>query len=207
MVWARAGAALFALWLVATIAQYLAALAGNPVTGVGSFLLSPFNMDFMMGGGLAYAYRIMRFPATPWPLIAGLILLPLVLYGLGQAGIHRLGLDDYTSPGAVVSILAIGLVFAVIVYGLLALQGKIRAAGWLLLLGDISYSLYLVHTVANSVLQRIVIHLPDGLKAIGAGHILLVLGGCVAGWIVHIGIEKPASRWLRPRLLGKRGSD
>lgn len=69
---------------------------------------------------------------------------------------------------------------------------------WLVFLGNISYSLYLVHTVVLTTFERYEPAHPVLDPKTFSGMALAVLASCGAAWLMHIGIEKPFIR------LGKK---
>lgn len=201
LAWRRAGAAVFAAWAAAACVQLGLAATGRPVTGLASFFLSTYSLDFMIGMALSIAHRRLRFSPSLVPLAAALVLLAALL-AIGESqGYNRQGMADYVSMPATWWTLALGLGFAAVLHGLIRADTLVRVPSYGMALGAMSYALYLIHTIGNSAFQRIAILLPDGLKAIGAGQILLTLGGIAAAWVFHRRIEQPLTRTLRHRLL------
>lgn len=113
----------------------------------------------------------------------------------------RTSTSDYLSLAAACWTPATGAVFAVLLWGMVAVEPIVAVPRWGMTLGSASYAIYLVHVPVNTLMQRVAQRLPDGWRAWGAGHLLLVLCGVTAGIAVHWIIEKPITRWLRARLL------
>lgn len=206
LAWPRAGAAVFAVWAAAACVQLALAATGRPVTGLASFFLSAYSLDFMIGLALGIAHRRLPFSPSLVPLAAALALLAALLTIGESQGFNRQGMADYISVPATWWTLVLGLGFAGVLHGLIRADSLVAIPPLGMALGAISYALYLIHTIANSAFQRIAILLPDTLKAIGAGQILLTLGGIAAAWVFHQRIELPLTRTLRHRLLPNRTS-
>lgn len=200
------GKALFALWFLAAAVQLVLTLSGRPVTGLPSFFLSSFTLDFLAGMLVAVVHRRRAFSPTALPLVLALVALCFAFVVQQHFGIKRTGLADYVSVAAEYWTLLLGLLFAFLLHGLLRVEKRWHVPEWLVVLGGASYAIYLVHTLANSLLQRIAIRLPSTLIAWGMGHTLLLLGGLIAGIIVHFLFEKPVTKALRARLLPRSTS-
>ncbi|MEG8039989.1 acyltransferase family protein [Sphingomonas sp. LR60] len=100
-----------------------------------------------------------------------------------------------------------GIPACAIVAGALALEGGTRRST-LKLLGDASYSIYLMHPLVLFVLRRVIAHVPLGGWLGFTLFITLALSGSIiAGLIVHRFVEKPLARLLtRKRPLIGRSS-
>ena len=73
----------------------------------------------------------------------------------------------------------------------------------MLRIGDASYSIYLSHAFLAGIIARFAGRLPGGATGQIAG-ILFGLAVCsLAGWFVHLYIERPLTQIAR-RLLGRR---
>lgn len=203
----RWGLALFAFWGGAAVVQMALVAAGDPVTGVASQFLSTYTLDFLIGAGVAWLHRHGRLPRGRWVLPAGLVLLVAAAVVEEWAGLGRTGLNDYVSPAATFWTLALGLVFAAVVVGLLAAETRRSAPRWALTLGGASYAIYLVHTPVNSVVQRALVWLPEPVLAMGGGHVVLIVAGTAMGVAVHKVYEAPLVRALRRRWLNRAQPD
>jgi peptidoglycan/LPS O-acetylase OafA/YrhL len=76
---------------------------------------------------------------------------------------------------------------------------------WLVLLGDASYALYLVHSFAN----RGVLHLTTflGLDLAGAALLYIsaaMIGGVLLAVAIHLVFERPIGTALRQALIGRQ---
>jgi peptidoglycan/LPS O-acetylase OafA/YrhL len=66
-------------------------------------------------------------------------------------------------------------------------------------LGDISYSTYLTHPMAESVLRRLPVHVSSPVA-----HLVVIMAIVyIMSWVSYSAIEVPAKRWLR-RVVGRR---
>lgn len=145
-------------------------------------LLSPINLEFVMGMGVAYLARGAENRIAVPILLSGSVLLALLLawpYALEQRALF-------------------GLPFSLLVLGgiLLERQGKLVMPRQLVLMGDASYSIYLVHNPLVSLTSRLVARL-QGFASWGLGMIVGVAASVVVGVLYHWLIEKPLIRLFR----------
>jgi peptidoglycan/LPS O-acetylase OafA/YrhL len=191
----RAGIALFAGWTLAVLVQMGLVLAGRPVGGIAAFFLSSYEIDFLLGA--AVAWNAARIRPGAGLLAAGVVLVAGALWLGERWGIGRSSLADYTSFGATWWVVVLGLCFAVLLAGMLAIETKVRVPGWLSALGASSYALYLVHVPIEQAIVGFAARHPPAL-------VLMVVVPVAAGLALHYGFERPVSRWLRARLLPAR---
>ena len=144
------------------------------------------NLEFVFG---MLACRAARVASPRWA--------PLCL-ALGAAGLtayFALGIDP-VGPWRPL----LGLVLALLVLGgvLLERAGHIAVPGWLILTGNASYAIYLVHAPLASLAARVMGKLgtPGGWPASVA---LCVALGIAAGLIYHLAYERPALALARGR--------
>lgn len=193
------------LWGLGSFVQIGVILAdGAGLQGVSSMVFSSFTLDFLMGIGLAVAYRHRRFGAAWWPLLVGLGVLVSVLALTYLYHIKRQGFADYVSIEALLWVPVLGAAFATVVYGLLRAESFVSPRNWLIGLGSASYAIYLVHTPVGGALLRVTPYLPQALIDNGAILALLVAGGVAAGYALHHYFERPVARWLRRRYVPSR---
>lgn len=197
----RWGAALFAAWGAAALGQAALVAAGRPIGGVASFFLSAFTLDFLFGAAVAWAYARGRLPRGGWVMPAALAAVVAAFWLQGRLGLGRQGMLDYVSAGATFGTMILGLGFAALLVGLLAVEERRAAPGWAVALGAASYATYLVHTPVNSVMQHLARLLPEPVLALGGGHALLTVAGVAVGVAVHRVFEAPVARALRRRWL------
>ena len=180
------GAALLAGWFVMSA---LCFVATTPCPN----LFSPEHLGFLFGMAGCYLVRTARLPVPSALLFAGLLGFAscYVLAGLGAVGDLNAILTDPRARGALPPLVLSGLL---IVIGLAELE---RAKGWrapraLRMLGDASYSLYLLHFPV----------LVATIKLFARGHgerfvplPLLIAGGTVVTVVVavafHAAVERP----------------
>lgn len=192
------GRLIFSLWALACIVQLGLMLAGHQIGGLASFFLSAYSLDFMIGMLIARLHETRTFKPSGTALFAGVATLGVALFLDLGIGFHRLGPTDYVTTQAGWFTLALGVSFGIILHGLVTLEGNLKAPPLLVTLGGATYALYLVHTPVNGlavlVLKRFGIaeHLAGG-----AGAILLVILGTVAGLLLHRFFERPVGSWLR----------
>jgi exopolysaccharide production protein ExoZ len=168
--------------LVIVVAQYF-------FTPLGwlRYPLSLLNIEFMLGVGAAWLVRTQLFQGSDTAIVmvgGSLACVALWLMGPEKGAYFRL-------------LFAAGLALVIVGF---AVQEQAVAAQWpalLLVLGNASYSIYLVHNPLLSITQRVAGHI--GLAwapALVWGVVLSVL----AGWIYFRLVERPALRLFQSRL-------
>lgn len=192
----RVGYAAMALWLLGTVAQLGALAIGRGATGLGSFFVSSYTLDFFFGMGIAALHARRSFAPKWWPLLLGFALMAIAFAWDANNSSHRFGPSDYVSPQAAWFTLVLGVIFALIVHGLVRLEGRLQAPRALVILGGATYSLYLIHAPLNGFLMRFLRSHADVLSS-GAGAALLVAAGTAAGIALHHLFEKPVGHWLK----------
>jgi peptidoglycan/LPS O-acetylase OafA/YrhL len=196
----RLGLVIFALWLFCCLTQMFLVLNGTPITGLASFFFYSLQIEFFLCELLSHFVTRRSRSSSRNPILLALPILAALLLIESEFGISRSSLTDYTSFASTFWTVALGSAFAAVLYGLLRLEGLLRIHRFWVLLGGASYSIYLVHTFSNTIMQRALVHFPAGVQE-NFGHVLLVVAGVSAGIALHLFIEKPLTRKLRQALL------
>jgi peptidoglycan/LPS O-acetylase OafA/YrhL len=152
-------------------------LSFNPLVRLPEFVVGVF------AGRLFLARNDNRSLAAPL-MIGGLAIVAAITLLVGKI------------PSPFISAGFLSPAFAAIIYGL-ALRPKwasFLGARWLVLLGDASYSLYLLHSIVISKVFDRLPHLPLWLRVSAA-----LAGGLGASLVSYLIVEEPARRLLRPR--------
>jgi peptidoglycan/LPS O-acetylase OafA/YrhL len=152
-------------------------LSFNPLLRLPEFLVGVF------AGGLFLSVKNKRALATP-----------LVLFGL--AVVMTLVLVANRIPRPLISAGFLSPAFAAIIYGL-ALRPRwagFLEAGMLVLLGDASYSLYLLHSTVISTVSGHMSSLHWSIRAS-----LAFLAAVIASLCSYYVVEEPCRKLLRPR--------
>jgi len=190
----------YLLFALIIVSPRVGALAGI-LWGISCFLISPinplteellsfWNFAFFLGIASAVSYRILDSKFWPIFIFAGIILCATIFTG------GALDLKDKRSW----LILPISGGFASIVLGL-ALAEK---GGWAVkqgigtLIGDASYSIYLVHSAVISVAVVVIAKL--GLQNTLPHWLMffpVLAGSILAGVLAHLLVEKPILKALR----------
>ncbi|HWY61125.1 MAG TPA: acyltransferase [Rhizomicrobium sp.] len=189
----RAGIVLFVAWAAVVFVQLLLISFGHPIKGTASLVLSTYQIDFIFGAAVAYSYFKGRLRMS---LSAGLISLAMTLSAFWMIRNYQEGGTSYTAVTTAWVTLVLGAGFGGLLLDLLSLEGRVFPS-LLVLIGNASYSIYLIHTAANVILQRIAAYFPHGLLAFGAGQAFLFVGGVSAGVALHLFVEKPVVQGLR----------
>jgi peptidoglycan/LPS O-acetylase OafA/YrhL len=155
-------------------------------------LADPIVLEFLLGAGLGIAVirgrGLGRLPAV-LSIVGGVLLLVLASPG--------------SQPWSRLATWGVGAIFAVT--GIVALEGAVgrRLPRWLLLLGDASYSIYLVQTFCFPVLHLLLARMaPEMVHArpVAAGVAMLLaslLMTSVAGVLLFRLVERPMTERLR----------
>lgn len=145
-------------------------------------LLAPINLEFVLGMGVAYLARGFSNRFGMLMLLLGSTILVLLL----------------SWPFAVECRVLFGLPFAALVLGgvMLERQGKLVLPRRMVLIGDASYSIYLIHNPLVSLTSRLVGRL-QGYASWGLGMLVGVFASVVIGVLYHLIVEKPLIRLFR----------
>jgi exopolysaccharide production protein ExoZ len=129
----------------------------------------------------------------------------LVWLALGSSvSLAVLDLNSSWDSLAVDRSIAYGVVFALLLFGLVQAEGRGHIGGGgkaMQLLGDSSYALYLVHFPLMSALCKLLTAAGfRGMAGAGFALALLILASICAGVAFHLWVEKPVMRGLRALL-------
>ncbi len=172
---------------LAAVALALAALAvaGAYLQSDNALLLTytrPIILEFAVGMVLGHLWLAGRVPGAA----AGLVLVLAALAGFAAIGIFRLPFDEWTC----------GPLAAALVLGVLALEagGRVRRFALPTALGDASYSIYLWHTFAISVVAKVGerLHIAPSATLFAAA-----ICGIAAGLVAYRLIERPLLSFRR----------
>ena len=194
----RLGAAVLAAWFAAIAANIcLITAAGSPLTGglAGTWLLAPFNIEFLAGMGVT-AVVLHRRIARPLTLLAaGLAMFLLCAAAETWAGE---GLNDWPPLH-----LGYAAATALVLTGLVARE---QASGLpvptaLVALGDASYALYLLHIIVIMLGVFVLRHLRSVVALpLDLAFPTLVLAAVIAAILFTRTIERPMLDVLRRAL-------
>jgi peptidoglycan/LPS O-acetylase OafA/YrhL len=185
------GAGVLGVWFASSLLMLAFGGAAYPV----KFLFSPLHILFALGLGVCWLVqeRRVRIPAL-WA-VAGVTLFLGV--GMTDAG-------GQTWLASNVRSVLYGVGSSMAIAGLVTLeqQGRIVAGPLLRLLGDASYSIYLIHFTMFSAMAKLFarLHLLHALPAAIWYATMLALA-CSGGIALHLLVEKPLIGLLRARAL------
>ncbi|MBI1384684.1 MAG: acyltransferase family protein [Rhizobiales bacterium] len=152
------------------------------------FFLGAINLEFLFGvaAALWVANGARRLPPALYVLIGAAIL--TLWWWLGA------GLEVRVVFGLAVAFIMVGATSA-------ELAGRLGAPSVLILLGNASYAIYLLHNPIVSVTSRLCAKVPilDGWLV---AMTVAIAVSVAAGLVYHLAIEKPLMALLRHRLLG-----
>jgi peptidoglycan/LPS O-acetylase OafA/YrhL len=183
------GKALGAAWFGATA---LLLLIGAE-TAFTEFFFSPYNLLFLFGIIAASRYQSSGV-GTAWALL---------VVGAAVFGATALGdVYGFLPLAFGVRTVLLGAGAAAMIAGLAALEWNkaLRTPGWIVLLGDASYAIYLLHISAMTACAKLIIAfgLADQVTPwLLFGIIFVAAVG--SGVLAHLLIEMPLLRWLATR--------
>jgi exopolysaccharide production protein ExoZ len=157
-------------------------------TGWSRYPLSPLNLEFMFGVLAAWIAKGTGSRLAPWWWAVAGVALALAMLTL---------MTEDNLPLARLAF-AFGLALVVVGFALLERGATLAWPALLLLMGNASYSLYLIHNPLLSVTQRLFGRLDLGwLVALPLGVAVSLLAGVLYFWLV----ERPALGFFRRRRL------
>jgi exopolysaccharide production protein ExoZ len=181
----RLGTGVFAAWMLCSVW----ALISRPTNPLLTVYTSPLHLLFGFGMG---AMLVVRFRAVPIPRL----LLVLGLTGFIAACVH----ENLTGVQLPIAAIWYGLNAAIAAVGVMELEraGKLRVPRILGLLGDASYSIYLVHLPLLSVMAKIIYPLWLQMRIpLIVPFLLMAVSSVALGVLAHILVERPLLNLMR----------
>jgi len=181
-------------WLVMGLVAWGAAIVASNLLLVPSgwlrYPLSWLNIEFMFGGLSAWAVKSAVYRGDPKPLsLLGLAAASAMLFMIHHLPANHLRL-----------LFVLGLACMMVGFAPWEQSASLPWPGWLLLLGNASYSIYLIHNPLVSITQRLAARI--GLGWVGAmvfGVVLSVL----AGYVYYLLVERRFLDFFRSRFVGR----
>jgi peptidoglycan/LPS O-acetylase OafA/YrhL len=184
----RWGGAVLTAWIGLVAIGLVAPFGSFP----GTFLGNLYHCYFLAGMLVALALKRCTIPMPRLVAVLGAI----VFLGTGMFEVHGGPLDARERMAGYLTgsvLLLAGLIEA-------ERRGRLRTPRWLIFLGDASYSIYLVHFCALSVVAKLA---KTAALDAWVPHVLLLFALAAAavgtGCLFHIAVERPLLRLLRPR--------
>ncbi len=184
----RLGAGALGIWFGLSLAPL--ALPGLPV--VASYYLNPKHLLFAFGLGAAV---LLRRRAIPAPLMLSAFGVVLFL----ATGWEEVGLGALPEAGRSL-LYGLGATAALIGGVELERRGRLRVPRALVLLGEASYAIYLVHLAVLVMLAKLVQRGPlhSGAPPL-VWYAVFATAAVLAGVGFHLAVERPLTRALNPR--------
>ncbi len=174
------GLPLLLVWMALSVFS-IGAGQGNLLT---DFYFAELHWLFGFGMAAAWLVRNRTLPGA------------LAFACCGLAGFLSAGADEgywHILPDSV-RMIVFGVASMLIVLGLVELErsGRMRVPGWLVLLGDASYAIYLVHFLALSLLAKLAWSSGTaGLVPTQLAFVILAVLAVAAGTLCHLLVERP----------------
>lgn len=191
------GALLIGLW-VATI------IVIGPVLGTPEphWFIHSWNLYFF--AGIAAYLALQRIdPRHGVTILAAGVVLLATCFALGLVD-SRIAVAQRTPMKLIV--LVFPFTFILLGAALAETHHRWSYPRWLLLLGDASYAIYLVHSGAISALALIARHFSGGLLPPLLLYGIILLLAVVAGVLAHLIVERPLLAGIRRVEWGRRGA-
>jgi peptidoglycan/LPS O-acetylase OafA/YrhL len=186
-------------WLLLIAANNAAPHMLSHFAWLGNFL-RPLNLEFVLGITIAALIQARIFFRRPRLLIC------LGIIGiLAVAALKHFGPNPYPEYDGKMRALLFGVPCALVLYGAIVIEclGKTAYSKLLLLLGDASYSIYLVHFVLIQLLMlNPIIAAVKNPAAFFLWELLVIVLVLAAGVLIHLKVEKPLLRTLKHRFVG-----
>ena len=175
----QSGTALMAAWFIGIVWTMFLGQTNSPL-GV---LFHPRNLEFFVGMAAAEICR--RFDSMPrpqWIAILGCA----IFAAAATASSHHVG-EEILLAGY-----ALGSGLIIVGATLAEMQGNLRVPAFLIMVGRASYSIYLVHYFALSIIIKGLMY-TGWLALVGPTGCFLVLvsGALGAGIVLHVWVEAP----------------
>lgn len=175
------------------LAPMASGLFRAPGFGLADLVLSPFNVQFLMGIGAA---RLVVNGAVPCPIIiAGFGVTVFVVTAI-------LDVNGVVAVNQLMTAMLYGSGSALMVGGIAATEraGLLRLGSWAELVGGASYALYLVHPAVVGIVARL-LAMADILRSLPAWIVVAVQAGVsvAIALMIHRGLELPIMRCIRRR--------
>ncbi|WP_296256296.1 MULTISPECIES: acyltransferase family protein [unclassified Pseudomonas] len=153
-------------------------------------VLHPYALEFILGVALALLFYGRYSGRIPTSAVA-VALFAALLPGVGLIGYYRL-FDDQ----GMLRMLSVGAVFGTLIFALALLERRrlIKVPGWLVAVGDMSYTLYLSHLLVLGVVGRfwqMFGNWPNSLLDNALFAALMVAAVLCYGWVGYRWFEKP----------------
>ena len=177
----KLGIIVFGIWLLVIIASgFLDRPASEGFSNV-------WSLNFLCGGVAYWMASKANVSSGAWLFAIGVGLLGLLVF----SGIVPRGME--LAPHQPLMMVALGLTFAAVLAGAVLLERRFSFAPpkSLLLIGDASYSIYLVHSAVISVSAQIYHALMPGFLSPDTLFVVLAAGSVVAGCCIHLLVERP----------------
>jgi len=203
----RIGTAVMVAWLLGILLSW---------EGSAHHMLHPFNLLFIIGLLAAASFFRLRSvnPTSRGAISAASFATGVILFVGTAVYYSSLGVDDAAWPDHPVTILGFGLATALLVMASISprIEAFFRERELLLLMGNASYSIYLVHLWAEKTAYKLVKAIDPGLAA-GTGQnpfvsdlllLFIVIVAILCGIAVHLKIERPLLAYLREKMGATR---
>lgn len=205
------GRSVFVVWVISIflilLCQNMAgifALNTGERNAVLALILNPLNLEFVIG--VIAAFSIIKFSKYltrhGWRIAVVAVLLTILCFYL---------YINYMNESSNLRAIIIGVPFALVIVSSVSLEMKMglfsgTITKGFVLLGDSSYSIYLVHYPVLSLIYKVLSQTKlFSLFSSLASMICLIIVSLLIGVLMHLYIERPLLRKLRILLLKRRG--
>lgn len=163
----------------------------DPQIAIWRVYTNPIIWEFVLGALVGHAYTSGWLRRVP-------LAVSVALVGLGLAVLFAVPMNDD------IRLFRQGFASVALLVGVLGIEtaGRMPNWRWLVLLGNASYSIYLVHPLVETAarIAAKTLRLPVESMAVGAPLVVAAtVGSCIAGIVVYRVFEMPLMAWFKAR--------
>lgn len=163
-----------------------------------SFWTAPYLVEFAAGIGAFYVYTLWGDNLKRAPVA--------VLAGFAVAGMAILTTISIINPHLRVMVIIVPCALCIFLSTLLT-EGRWRIPAVAVLIGDASYSLYLLHPYVITAVQKAVNPMMRATPGAFLAAVLAMAGAAIVALVSYRLIERPSNRALRALLPGRKCSE
>jgi len=200
LAWSAKKAPMLATSLLAVVA--LAGYLLRPSSVLLAYYSDPIILEFTFGAAAFLLWRKFARTFENTPMIVALVVAVLSYVALFLLDVKAIG-----TPGSLLAgprFLQRGIPAFLIFASFLCLEGKIRFPGWVLAIGDASYSLYLFHPYVVQVVDKKIVALDHITAFTVLASVLAILVCFLVALLSFRLFERPSNEFLRKMFLKPR---
>jgi exopolysaccharide production protein ExoZ len=193
-------APIITIWIFGVLLNFIGIIKIPESNVVLHFLFNPLNLEFIFGCFAAYLVSQSRFHTTPNLFYRNLLYIGLFLYTLSAV-------NTYYQIIPISSVIAYGIPSTLMVIGAVSIEMTkvVNFPALLILFGDASYSIYLIHGFVMNNITRIAMKL-NAIDFLSSNTFLFSLFALfnavcavIVGCFMFLYLEKPLLLMMKPK--------